>query len=181
MHYDIHTRSEIIQEIRFLTDEYNTLLASISNEAFRDKIPGKWSIGENIEHLINTNTITALALAMPKTALEFAFGKHSGASRSTKEIVRLYQRKTAAGAGSPAIYVPKVPFLSKDILTNGFNKSVDIIEQISGLWPDDELDRYLFPHPILGKITGRELLSFTAYHLYHHLNTVKALAIYANV
>lgn len=181
MHYDIHTRSEILQEIRLLADEYNSLLASISNEAFRDKIPGKWSIAENIEHLINTNTITALAFTMPKSALGFAFGKHSGSSRGAKEIVRAYQKKISAGAGAPALYVPKIPFISKSILTNGFNKSVEILEQVTGVWQDEDLDKYLFPHPILGKITGREMLSFTAYHLYHHLNTIKALAIYANV
>ena len=31
-----------------------------------------------------------------------------------------------------------------------------------------QLDHYLLPHPLLGKITLREMLFFSAYHIQHH-------------
>jgi hypothetical protein len=40
-------------------------------------------------------------------------------------------------------------------------------------WADSQLDQYIVPHPLLGKITLRELCYFTIYHTYHHLAIVK--------
>jgi hypothetical protein len=39
-----------------------------------------------------------------------------------------------------------------------------------------QLDEYVLPHPILGKLTIREMLYFTIYHAtHHHLATLKNL------
>ena len=38
---------------------------------------------------------------------------------------------------------------------------------------EEDLDRYLAPHPLLGKITLRELAYFTIYHTHHHLQIIK--------
>ena len=35
-----------------------------------------------------------------------------------------------------------------------------------------DLDRYRLPHPLLGKLTVREMLFFTVYHNYHHVRSV---------
>jgi hypothetical protein len=39
-------------------------------------------------------------------------------------------------------------------------------------WREADLDRYLLPHPLLGKLTLREMLHFTLYHNYHHVQSV---------
>jgi hypothetical protein len=33
---------------------------------------------------------------------------------------------------------------------------------------DNQLDTLLLPHPLLGKLTFREMLYFTIYHVQHH-------------
>jgi len=40
-------------------------------------------------------------------------------------------------------------------------------------WKEPQLDQYIAPHPLLGKITLRELCYFTIYHTKHHLNIIK--------
>jgi len=35
------------------------------------------------------------------------------------------------------------------------------------------LDKYILPHPLLGKLTLREMLYFTAYHVAHHKQLVE--------
>ena len=35
-------------------------------------------------------------------------------------------------------------------------------------WKDTQLDQYIVPHPLLGKITLREMGYFTIYHVQHH-------------
>lgn len=44
-----------------------------------------------------------------------------------------------------------------------------------GKWSDKALDSYLLPHPLLGKMTVREILFFTLYHNLHHVNDVQRL------
>lgn len=39
-------------------------------------------------------------------------------------------------------------------------------------WSEAALDRYQLPHPLLGKLTVREMLFFTVYHNAHHLTLV---------
>jgi len=39
-------------------------------------------------------------------------------------------------------------------------------------WDDKRLDRYQLPHPVLGKLTVREMLFFTLYHNKHHASRV---------
>ena len=33
---------------------------------------------------------------------------------------------------------------------------------------EKDLDNYILPHPLLGKLTIREMLFFTIYHVQHH-------------
>jgi len=181
MNYNIHSKEEIADAIHAMCDEYNAIIESLDKEAFTDSIPGKWSIADNIEHLIYTNTVTALAFNAPKSVLSLGFGQHQGASRHLAELIRTYQLAVSSGSGSPVLYVPKVPFLGKDILKKALNLSCDSLLEATEAWTETDLDTYLMPHPILGKLTGREMLGFTVYHLFHHLNTVKALALYAVV
>ncbi len=35
-------------------------------------------------------------------------------------------------------------------------------------WDEQNIDKYLLPHPLLGKITMREMLYFTDLHIQHH-------------
>jgi len=38
---------------------------------------------------------------------------------------------------------------------------------------ENELDRYILPHLLLGKLTLREMLFFTIYHIEHHEKLIK--------
>ncbi len=46
-----------------------------------------------------------------------------------------------------------------------------LVGKIPG-WSEAALDRYRLPHPLLGKLTVREMLFFTLYHNAHHLDQV---------
>lgn len=40
-------------------------------------------------------------------------------------------------------------------------------------YSEQELDQTILPHPLLGKITLREMLYFTIYHVEHHHHLTK--------
>jgi len=41
-------------------------------------------------------------------------------------------------------------------------------------WREHDLDTYLLPHPLMGRMTIREIVIWTAYHTEHHYNTLKS-------
>ena len=43
-----------------------------------------------------------------------------------------------------------------------------MIKRIESWSREKQLDHFLLPHPLLGKITLREMLFFSAYHIQHH-------------
>jgi hypothetical protein len=53
----------------------------------------------------------------------------------------------------------------------------DAVEELArriGTWSETDLDRYRLPHPLLGRLTVREMLFFTVQHLAHHASKVEA-------
>ena len=46
-----------------------------------------------------------------------------------------------------------------------------VIEKLSKQidhYSEQDLDKYILPHPLLGKLTMREMMYFTIYHVQHH-------------
>ena len=38
---------------------------------------------------------------------------------------------------------------------------------------DKDLDTVILPHPLMGKMTAREIIMWTAFHVEHHTKTLK--------
>ncbi|MCB9182399.1 MAG: DinB family protein [Flavobacteriales bacterium] len=47
-------------------------------------------------------------------------------------------------------------------------RTLDLLCKRTSRWSESDLERYLLPHPLLGKLTLREMLYFTLYHVQHH-------------
>jgi hypothetical protein len=52
---------------------------------------------------------------------------------------------------------------------------IKIAGTIGKIKQEERLDQYLAPHPLLGKITLRELTFFTIYHSHHHLDSIRKM------
>ncbi len=39
-------------------------------------------------------------------------------------------------------------------------------------WSDKQLNTYLLPHPLIGKLTIKEMLYFVDYHILHHQKAI---------
>lgn len=182
MNFEFHTHSEIVAALKSQLDEITALAESVSDKTFKFNIPGKWSIAKNIEHLGTANNITAVGFITPKPVLKIIAGGATSQHRSANQIASTYLLKVAEGAKSPVLYLPKpIPGLGKSVTINIWKFSVNNLMKAISSWSDSDLDVYQLPHPILGKISAREMLFFTVFHNYFHLNTMKALVIYAQI
>ena len=170
----IHDKPEIISALNEKIDAFNNYITPLSKEQFEATPNGKWSAGQNLDHLIRAIKPLQPAYGLPKIALRIMFGKTNRPSKTFDELVAKYKAKLAAGGRASGPFIP--PFISfekKDVLIRKYTeqkqKLIAKIERQS----EKELDAYILPHPLLGKVTLREMLYFTIHHNEHHLELLK--------
>ena len=98
------------------------------------------------------------------------FGKANRPSRSYAEVVTRYTDKLKAGAKASGKFIPpaKIPFSQKEELLKNLKTNVERLTVKVSAFKEEKLDSLIAPHPLLGKMTFRELLYFTIYHVEHH-------------
>lgn len=166
-------QSEIQQLLDKSFTDFSTFVGDLSDHRFIVSPEGKWSAGQQLDHLIRSAKPVNKALNMPRFVLRW-FGKPARASRSFEEIREAYRHVLKNGAVSSRPYVPPVTEIEqRETLLKQFAQQKNRMIGLVGNWPEAELDRYQLPHPLLGKLTTREVLYFTIYHNYHHLHTLQ--------
>lgn len=136
---------------------------------------GKWTTGEHIDHLIKSTSIINQALRLPKFVLKWRFGINNRKERNFEETINRY--KQALGDGRA---VAKGRFLPTVILNEDKTRKVNdlnsagktFVKQINKL-TEEQLSKYILPHPIIGYLTLREIGYFTAFHTEHHLKILQ--------
>ena len=173
----IHDKPSIIAALNDKVDAFNNYIAALNREQFVATPNGKWSAGQNLDHLIRAIRPLQLAYAIPKIALRIMFGKTNRLSKTYDELVTKYKTKLAAGGRASGPFIP--PFISfekKDELIKKYaehkQKLIAKIEKQN----EKDLDLYILPHPLLGKVTLREMIYFTIHHNEHHLELLKSRA-----
>lgn len=166
-------------------DEINTLLKenyskfvesvnALSADEFDYAPEGKWAAGQHAEHLLKSVKPVAQGLGMPKFLIKQKFGKANRPSRDYSALVDRYREKLGQGPVSNKTYAPgEVPFKKREKMLSALSESLEKLVSKTSKWSEEQLDEYIFPHPLLGKITIREMLYFTAYHADHHRRLIK--------
>ena len=96
-----------IDELVELTESYHSYLCSLDQDAVEKSENGKWSINEEIIHLVLSISPLIRALKMPKFQIKLLFGTASRDVYSFEEVEKLYQDKLGQGAVAPKYYEPK--------------------------------------------------------------------------
>jgi hypothetical protein len=151
---------------------------ALNDEQFFHQPSGKWSPAQQVKHLIISADKTRLAYQLPKFIVRLYTGKPNRPSRSYDELVQRYKTKLAQGGKASAAFVPKElrTEYGKNNLMIEFNRSMDkLSSSIHKNLSESQSDNYLAPHPLLGKITLRELGFFTIHHTYHHLESIQKM------
>jgi DinB superfamily len=162
-------KTEIIQR---LADGFSTVentIHKIENGTFFLKKSNKWSAAENIKHLVLSVNPLSKAFSLPNFSELFS-GTLNRPAKNYDEIVEKYHRKLAEGAVATPQFIPEeiTPDANKTDLVKEFKEANDrFLEKVDN-FEEEDLDKYLIPHPVLGKLTIREMLYFTIYHTLHH-------------
>ncbi len=181
IHFEIPaSRDELLSALtgadRQITALWNRLSA---DEFFSDPPGGGWSPAGNLVHLVGAVAPVTLALRLPRLVLGTIFGTARHGSRGFVEMRDAYQRKLREG-GTAGRFAPRRrpppahPTAARLTLIRRWEKVVPALCQALARWDEAALDLYRLPHPLLGRLTMREMLNFSLYHLGHHANIVAA-------
>ena len=167
----IHGKPQIIAALNEKVDAFTKYISLLNKEQFEAAPNGKWSAGQILDHLIRAIKPMQVGFALPKFALRLLFGKTNRTSRTYDELVMKYKTKLAAGGKASRPFIPPAV---------GFEKKAGLIKKYAGQkqkliakiekQSEADLDKYILPHPLLGKVTLREMLYFTIHHNEHHLH-----------
>ncbi len=116
-------------------------------------------------------------MRLPKFLLRYQFGLTNRPPRSYEELVARYLKALDGRAAvAPKRFTPEqIGREAKQRQTIQFNKLINRLMQLVNKWSEDDLDLYVIPHPLMGKLTFREILYFTIYHVQHHKKQMDAI------
>lgn len=172
----VQSKAEIMGALNGAFDEVTALVANLSDEAFAAAPPGKWSPGMQLVHLTRSAAAVRMALRLPRGLLRLIAGTATHESRPFDALAESYRRVLAEGGKATGRYVPRpVPAARRASAEGAFRREHGRLTAGLSRWDEAALDRYLLPHPLLGKLTVREVLFFTIDHTHHHTEGIRAM------
>lgn len=170
---EITTESELISTLRDSNQRVTKWFTEIPAKDFFTRHGEVWSASDNVDHLIKSHKPIAKVLKLPKFTLQAICGKPEKPSMTYEELCQIYQNAIAKGGQAFGRYLPdqQSPIDSekaKSDLLNQFSKASADLVSVAEKWKENELNECLLPHPLIGKLTIREMLFFTIYHNFRH-------------
>ncbi len=171
--FNIESKSEIISGLNEAYQIVDQYISHLDPAAFTKNANGKWSPMQHLQHLILSSKAIPSVLKMSKIKLAL-MGKAKNGSRSFEELKAIYTQVLGTGQKAGPAFSPEPgESWTKEELLGNWRMIQHKFETRISTWDEKELDTYQVPHPALGKLTMREMLHFTIFHTYHHLDGMK--------
>ena len=167
-------KEEIVIKLQQNHQNFIQLIETLNKKDFEKVIGDKWTPAQQTEHIFKSVNPVALALTLPLFVLKLLFSTNNRSSKNYDELVSNYNQKLALGGKATKRFIPKnVPFEHKEIIIGKLKNTVEKLCCLTLKIDEKDLDIYLLPHPLLGKLTLREMLFFTIHHVTHHQQSIK--------
>jgi len=168
------TKQELKSKLNENHLQFTEYLSLLPESDFMYSPANKWTAGQQLQHIILSVKPVTQAFSLPRFVIKMMFGKSNRKGRSYDELVAKYKVKLQEGGKAPGRFVPQIVnyhqreevIKTLNSLIGKMNKQIDKIS-------DSHLDELILPHPLLGKLTLREMIYFTIYHVEHHLEITK--------
>jgi len=162
-------RAQLIAELKLNHERFLARILALPAAQLDATRAGKWTPAQHVDHIQRATAPVAMALMVPKWFLRWRFGRPNRAVRDYDALVQRYKEKLADGGRASGRFVPPVITASEvPRVAASVQRVIGTLVDRLDKWSGSDLDSYLLPHPLLGKITVREMLYFTIYHVQHH-------------
>ena len=174
------SREEILRALADVEAEVAAFFASLSADELVLRVGDAWTPAEHLAHLNVSVGAVARGVGMPRALLLLRFGPSFAASRPYEAIRETYRATLAGGGRASGVFVPprqepsgeEIERHRAELLARWSRANARLRDALAG-WGERSLDRIRLPHPLLGKLTTREMLFFTLYHNQHHVDAAK--------
>ena len=167
-------QNEIILQLNQNHSSYIDFIYGLNDMQFVQTQQGKWSAGQQLEHIYLSVKPLTRALLLPSFLLRLLFGKANRPSRKYEVLVEKYKNKLANGGRASKKYIPSVVSNNKkEELIKKLQHTIYKLTSHIRHFNEEDLDILILPHPLLGRLTLREMLYFTVYHVKHHEEGLK--------
>ena len=172
----IYSKPEIIQALDHEVAGLNEWCMKLDEPLFLTPINGKWSAAEQLEHLRKASKPLVMALNLPKFVIRLKVGRPNRKGRSFAAVQEKYETKLATESIGTTKFFPDAKLIkNREVIIHDYQKVNRQLLKVINKWSEDDLDNYILPHPLLGKLTVREMLFFTLHHTRHHGEHLKLL------
>ena len=170
---NIQSKEEVIEQLQH---SYQQLINWYEQQAddrftFRPQ-PDKWTAGQHADHLLKSTRPINKSLRMPRLMLKTMFGTNNREERSYSALLDKYNKallNQPANTAPPSRFQPvDLPLSQKSATLQELQTEVDKLSKALHKWKEPALSKYILPHPLIGKLTMREMAFFTIFHTIHH-------------
>jgi hypothetical protein len=174
------TRAELLESLSSEERDVAAFFGSLSPDELVLRVADAWTPAEHLHHLNTAASAVARGLSISPWLLRLRFGRSRRASRSFVELREDYRARLARGGRASGRFVPPREHLSAAEITIRRTELLARWQRVNARlvgalnrWSERNLDRVQLPHPILGRITAREMVYFIIYHGHHHIAAAK--------
>ncbi len=146
-------KQEIINNLSQNHTVFAQYIKGLNSRDFMFSLDNKWTAGQQLDHVFRSVSPLTMAFSLPKFVIRLLFGKANRTSMSYDELIKEYILKLESGGAATGRFIPKtVKLAQKEQLAN------HLLEVVAGLtkkidkYTEQQLDDYILPHPLLGKI-----------------------------
>lgn len=127
----------------------------------------------HLGHLVLSVKPLVYVFALDKPSIAEKYGTTNAPPRSYEFLKGFYFEKLKGGGKAPKRFVPSGESAhQKAELCHNLNTLVDQLSALIERFSEEELDNLCVPHPLLGKLSLREMLYNAIYHAEHHQNLI---------
>jgi hypothetical protein len=162
-------RAEILTMLNENHDAFIEYMQSLNEDDFTFSLNDeKWTAGQEMQHIIWSVNKLSNALRLPKFLIKMKFGVANRPSRTYDSLVNKYTTGLKKLGGSYRVELKPVTYDQRKLLVEKLQEAVKLLCRRAKKYSEENLDNYILPHPLMGKLTMRELLYFTTHHVLHH-------------
>lgn len=166
--------SEIKQAIQASHSALMNMVEALSEAQCMVPPAEKWTGLQHIKHIELTVTPLLKFLSDREKLFSRNFGETNAPAKSYQAIEEDYLKLLLPGLLAPDRYTPgPILYTDKQITFEELQIKINALKQSLDQWSEEELDRFVIPHPLMGNISLREQLYFCIYHPKHHLKNVE--------
>lgn len=165
------TKQEIIDSFIQNHQETTHYIDNLDDQKFSFSHNSKWTAGQQLEHIL----LTILPFPKVLVSKEFIREKFGEINRPTWSYNTVLDNYSKTSLKAPEQFLPKseIQTKQKTQIISDIQNNLERIKELLNNYSEEELDTLVLPHPLLGKLTIREMFYLMSYHPLHHQKQIE--------